>query len=379
MNKLLNQLKYNPIIQQLASLTITVVCLAFLFILTFWGTIAQVNNGLYASQERFFYSWFFMVFGFIPFPGAQLVLWIMFINLSCATITRFKYQWNKIGISLIHIGLMLYFVSAFLTFNVTEESNVHFAEGEGTNLSASYHDWELSVSNLIPTESRNVIAFDASSFNASAFLKDPQWNFDLHIQSYYPNSSAYAASDVQLLRNPINGSGISSLSEKKLDKEPEKNLPGLIFTVLKRSGEEASVLLYGGETNPTSLMVEDQRYYFQLRHRRHELPFTITLNDFQMEKHPGTEIAKSYKSFVNITHDTIKRDTIIFMNNPFRFKDYTLYQASYALDQNGREYSTLAVVKNAWRLMPYIASFVVFFGLAIHFLSMAFIRKPKIK
>jgi hypothetical protein len=57
------------------------------------------------------------------------------------------------------------------------------------------------------------------------------------------------------------------------------------------------------------------------------------------------------------------------MNNPLRFKDYTLYQASFAVDQAGRNKSTLAVVKNSAQVMPYISSLLVFAGLLVHFLG----------
>src|SRR5882757_5901724 len=109
-----------------SSVRITVVCLFLLFILTFWGTVAQVQQGLYVAQERFFNSFFFLAAGFIPFPGAQLVLWVLFINLLCVTIVRFsKYRnWSYAGVLTIHFGLLLYFASAFIIFHVAKESNV---------------------------------------------------------------------------------------------------------------------------------------------------------------------------------------------------------------------------------------------------------------
>src|SRR5262245_56931654 len=100
-------------IRTLASLKITVTCLSLLFILTFWGTIDQVENGLYHSTEQFFHSFFFFGFGFLPFPGAQSVLWILFINLVAVTLIRFSFKWSNIGILIIHLGLLTYFVSAF--------------------------------------------------------------------------------------------------------------------------------------------------------------------------------------------------------------------------------------------------------------------------
>ena len=61
---------------------LTVYALAFLFVLTFWGTVYQVDHGLYAAQERFYNSWIILIGGFVPFPGTQLVLAILTVNLT---------------------------------------------------------------------------------------------------------------------------------------------------------------------------------------------------------------------------------------------------------------------------------------------------------
>jgi hypothetical protein len=61
------------------------------------------------------------------------------------------------------------------------------------------------------------------------------------------------------------------------------------------------------------------------------------------------------------------RKTVIFMNNPLRYQNLTFYQASYSVDEGGRERSTLAVVRNSGWLFPYIASILTFLGLMIHF------------
>src|SRR5258708_18716590 len=110
-------------IKLLSSARVTVVCLFLLFILTFWGTIAQVQQGLYAAQDRFFNSFFFLAAGFIPFPGAQLVLWVFFVNLICMMILTFKkhLQWEGSGLLITHLGLILYFVAAFMIFHFSQE------------------------------------------------------------------------------------------------------------------------------------------------------------------------------------------------------------------------------------------------------------------
>jgi cytochrome c biogenesis protein ResB len=244
------------LIKLLSSLRITVACLFLLFVLTFWGTIAQVQHGLYAAQERYFSSFVFLAAGFMPFPGAQSVLWALFVNLICSLIVTLKKytQWVNSGLLIIHLGLILYFVAAFMIFHFSQESSVRLAEGEQTNVSVS--------------------------------------------------------------------------------------------------------------TQPTI--------------KRLPLPFTIRLEHFKAEFHPGTEVAKSFESMVTLTTGSLERQVRIYMNNPLRYKDYTIYQASYDTDSTGRQHSTLAVVKNFARVLPYIACFAVFLGLALHFLIQSFIAKARI-
>jgi hypothetical protein len=378
MNNLRKNLKQIPVIQTLSSIKITVTCLGLLFILTLWGTIAQIDQGLYLAQERFFFSWFFLIFGFLPFPGAKLVLWVFFLNLVCNAITRFVYKWSHLGILIIHIGLLTYFLSAFVTFYATKESQVTLLEGEGSNVSLSYHDWELSVWPAEKGNHKTVYAYDLNPSLAGHTLTFPKLNLSATIVSFYPNTQAYRGpTDKSPYRND---SGISSLNPVGVDKEPEKNMPGVTLQIrsnTKFSSEGADILLYAGESKPNKIRVGHEQYNVQLRRKRNMLPFVLTLKKFEMEVHPGTEIAKSYQSLVEIEHDKFKREVLIYMNHPLRYKDYTLYQASYSIDQLGQKRSTLAIVKNVGRGLPYVSSLITFAGLVTHFLLMGLFRKKK--
>ena len=366
-------LSKNFIVKKLSSIQITVVCLFLLFVLVFWGTVAQVQQGLYVAQERFFNSFFFTAAGFLPFPGAQLVLWVLFVNLACVTITRFsRYRgWKNLGILVIHSGLLLYFVAAFVTFHLAQESNVHLLEGEGTNLSSSYHEWEVSIWQS-PEDKRKIWALDAQAFKPGFSVALADLPFHLTVETFFHNSTAYKRGSFQK-SGPLNGSGIGKLEPKDVTKEREKNIAGGVFRVTS-SGKEFELLLYGMDSKPTVIDIDGQKYFFQLRHKKFPLPFVIKLVDFKAEFYPGTETARSFQSKVEILNANSKRDVLISMNKPLRHKDYTFYQASYVIDEFGREYSTLAVVKNAGRLLPYIACFVMFAGLVYHFLFKAFSR-----
>jgi len=365
----------NTMIKFLSSSRITVLCLFLLFVLTFWGTIAQVQQGLYAAQERYFNSFFFLAAGFIPFPGAQSVLWLFFINLICMmalTIKKLARRENA-GLLIIHLGLILYFFAAFMVFHVYKESAVRLAEGEGSNISASYQDWELGYwTGGNNSKMRDVTAFDTTDFKPGYQVPFSDQNFHLTVRKFYLNSGAELKKDPSIL----NVSGISGLIRKPLIKEREQNIQGGVFELVA-DHQSHTLLLYGAEGQATPVNIHGEKYYFILRHKRYQMPFTITLEHFKAEFHPGTAIAKSFESTVLLSTGSLQRQVRIYMNNPLRYRDYTVYQASYDTDEDGRQYSTLAVVKNSARVLPYIACLVVFFGLALHFLIQAFTARGR--
>jgi len=364
----MSKLAQNPIFKFFSSLKLTVTCLGLLFILTWCGTIFQIDQGLYLAQKQIFHSFWFLMFGFLPFPGAQLVLWIFFLNLVCVTLTRFiHYRFKKIGILIIHFGILTYFVGAFVTLTITKETFLQLLEGEGANVSTFYNEWELSIWQSTQS-SKNVTAIDAYTFHPKTAYRIDE-NFSIEVKSYYSNSKAFTITQSPEHFDYVNASGIQSLVKVANIKEPEKNMPSGQFIIHPNGGQDIPVLLYGGEAKPTTLSIANNSYNFQLRRKRHVLPFVVTLKNFTREMHPGTEIPRTFKSLITVTSDAGTREVLISMNKPFRYKDYTFYQASYSIDTLGREYSTLAVVKNAGRLLPYISCFVTLAGLLVHFLG----------
>ena len=72
--------------------------LIWLIVLVFFGTIAQKDIGLYASQVKYFSSYLFLIFGFIPVPGGRLILLIMTVNLGFSLFKKNLWKVKKIGI-----------------------------------------------------------------------------------------------------------------------------------------------------------------------------------------------------------------------------------------------------------------------------------------
>src|SRR5580658_4668497 len=84
------------LIRFFTSLRLTVVLLAFAIILVFIGTLAQVDEGLYNAQARYFRQW--LIFGLdlfghkipILLPGGYLIGTMLLANLLAAHIYRFQ-------------------------------------------------------------------------------------------------------------------------------------------------------------------------------------------------------------------------------------------------------------------------------------------------
>jgi hypothetical protein len=96
--------------------------------------------------------------------------------------------------------------------------------------------------------------------------------------------------------------------------------------------------------------------------------------DFTKEFYPGSQIAKSFSSRVTVEDGELGRQVLISMNKPLRYRGSTFYQSSYQELPGGRETSTLAVVKNYGRLMPYIATAATVIGMCLHFIGMLVTR-----
>jgi len=122
------------VIGMIASLRLTVICLLLFFVLTILGTIYQVHHGLFAAQQRFFDSWIFPVFRVVPFPGGQLVMTVLFVNLLFSLLFRLKLGWRYLGLALIHLGLLTLLVGGFVSHYFSQESLLTLGEGDSSSV-----------------------------------------------------------------------------------------------------------------------------------------------------------------------------------------------------------------------------------------------------
>ncbi len=366
------------VLKATASLKLTVVCLVILAVLVVWGTVYQADHGLYQAQQKFFHSWFFLLFGFIPFPGTMLIMFILFFNLVAVMFFRIGFKLAKIGNLITHLGFIVLLVGGFFTFYYSQESILTLKEGETGNMSSSNNLWELAVwEHKTGQSDADVYAVDTRGLRLGDAIHLEDLGLALQVKEYYGNCIAFAGSENAPMATEIsNASGIRELKGKSSEKEIENNVAGGVFDIIAAPGQSQILLLYGDDSHPTALTVNNREYLFSLRKKKFQLPLSLTLVDFTVKFYSNSEIPKSYESKVTIkTEGGVERDVVISMNKPLRYADLTFFQSSYYTAPDGTEYSILAVVKNVGRLLPYFSSIIIFLGLAIHFLVMLFKKK----
>ncbi|MGJ8744982.1 cytochrome c biogenesis protein CcsA [Polaribacter sp.] len=92
-------------------------------------------------------------------------------------------------------------------------------------------------------------------------------------------------------------------------------------------------------------------------------PFSVKLNDFQLEKYPGSESAASYASEVTVIDGEEKFDFRIFMNHILDHKGYKFFQSSYDLSGETEE-THLSVNHDFWgTLITYFGYSLLYTGL----------------
>lgn len=102
---------------------------------------------------------------------------------------------------------------------------------------------------------------------------------------------------------------------------------------------------------------------------RADLPFTVTLDEFQVEYYPQTDIPKDYNSYVTISSGAHSIRARIYMNHPLRYHGYRFCQSSYDPDLRG---TILAVSYDPWGVP---ISYTGYFLLMASMLGFFFNRK----
>ena len=367
------------IVDFFCSLRLTVVCLAIGMVLVFVGTLAQVDEGLYQAQNRYFKSlliWWSpgnSAFRIPVFPGGYLVGGVLLVNLIAAHIRRFELSRKKIGIFIIHSGLILLLVGQLFTDLLSTESALQFTEGGSKNFSEDFHANEFVLIDQSDEKQDRVIAVPERFIAANQEIALPASPFALRVKNYWANSD--------ILKNNVDGAvptgatdGIGAevfvKGKPVTAKMDERNLPAAVVE-LTADGKRLGSWLVSPLLRRQTLTHDNKEYEIGFRFTRHYMPFSLALVDAKHDVYDGTDIPKNYSSRVIIDNPATReqREVDIRMNEPLRYGGLTFFQFQMSTNRVGPLSSTLQVVRNPSWLTPYISCVMVGLGLAVQFLT----------
>ncbi len=365
-----------------SSYALSVILLVALLLLVFMGTLEQTRIGLYEAQQKYFESLFVFprLFGVIPIPlpGAYLLLALVFINMICGAILRAPKRLKRPGLLIAHFGILLLVMFGVVSHHFSVTGNMPLYEGDSSNRFQSYYEWELRITEVGETGSgrRYIIPQerfeDCHGGRACTFYHETL-PFEVVLGPYYQNSAPESGT------GPLSVDGIL-LREQPRAKSAEMNVPGLFVSL---SGiPDSRGVVWGMEQAPWVVAFQEQQYAVSLSRKEWTLPFSLTLEAFTHEKHPGTNLPSMFSSTVSVEEGEVSRKAVIRMNEPLRHRGYTFYQASWGpanANEGERVYSVLAVSRNPARKWPVYASVLISFGLLLHYIQVLFryLQRPK--
>jgi hypothetical protein len=365
----------------IASYKLSCVLFLLLLLLTYLGTIYQVENGLYQSQKKYFESiflihWAYGVFP-VPLPGGYLLMTITFINIFWGAVTRFRMQWSHIGFMLMHAGILIMLLGAFVSYVYSTNGRMIINEGETSNEIENPYEWEIGISEGGATGTVNEYIIPQRDFDGLTGSRSRTFTIGELPVSF--ELGGFAQNTV--VKKQEQGEKLLVLP---MEQEFQQNMAGInVALVDNATGDRKEGIAWAGNFRPAVLELSGKSWNIILRKQRVQLPFSIRLDEFTHKTHPGTNMPREFVSEITKVEGGISQQLKITMNEPFRHQGYTFYQSSWGQqgDMSNREYSVLSAVKNPADQIPLYACLITTLGLVLHFIRklVLYLRKEKVR
>lgn len=405
------------LVNLLGSMKLAVVLLALLALLTWLGTLAQIEDGLWYVQKEFFEGWLVQAklrlsiwgtplfvgedgkpFPFvIPLPGALPLMALLFVNLVVGGLLRMKWNARNAGVLILHLGMALLLLAGFVKlqfgtagkvalYETTEQGRVPGRSYEASTY-VSFHENELA---LLQQDGDAVVervvpeAALRGAVDGTVTLRGEGLPFTVEVHHYMENCVPRQKGPMVRALTPVLDMGEGEpqvfLSPEEKRKEREHNFAGCYVTIRVDGGDRKDAILWCADMLPKerrafpfTFEVGGARYGLDLRRVVYDLPFELSLDRFVKRDHPGTMTPADFRSFVNVREDGQERKVQIWMNNPLRKDGYVAYQTSWGPQISGRPaggppwFSVFEVAQNPSDKWPEYACWVIAVGLLVHF------------
>jgi hypothetical protein len=357
----------------ITSLRLTIVCLTLLMLLVVACTLAQVQLGTVGAVNLYMRS--FVVWWQVPgsswalavFPGGATVGLVLMVNLAAAQGRRLELSWKKLGIWVVHAGLILLFVGEFITGVFQVETQLAIEEGQTVNYVEHPRQQELTITDTTDPAWDVVHSVPESLLADGGLLPIPGTPLVLRVRQYWENAQlSMATPGFRPVANMGVGANVALQPLQRVVSDDRVNIPAAVVEPVAGGRSYGAWLVSGLLGAPQQFIHEGRTYALAMRPRRQYLPYSMTLKKFSHDVYEGTAIPKNFSSLVHLSNpgQGEARDVLIYMNQPLRYGGKAFYQASFGKNDT---LSILQVVENPGWLIPYVSCVLVGLGLMIHF------------
>ncbi len=269
----------------------------------------------------------------------EIVLTLSIINLTGIIIKR--KMWSNMARFIFHSSFIVMLIGASMTRYIGYEGVMHIKEGQ-------------TQSDMISLEPYIQVTVDVDG-------KRYYSEFQKEFSAIGDNSFSY---DVQFGNKTLN----LSLDKYTFAKKGSSTM-NLIATKVTLDGESQVTKLVGQRASPglTRELKFKNNTIITLSYGSKALsvPFAIKLNDFQLDRYPGSMSPSSYASEVTVIdhENNVNFDYRIYMNSTLKYGGYQFFQSSYDQDEKG---TILSVNNDPGTIPTYIGYFLLTLGLIMN-------------
>ncbi|HRM99446.1 MAG TPA: cytochrome c biogenesis protein CcsA, partial [Aliarcobacter cryaerophilus] len=262
------------------------------------------------------------------------------INL-CGIIYKFK-MWNNLPRFLFHFSFVVILLGAIITRYVGYEGIMQIPQGTTTNQMISLEPYlQVTVK-----DGEKVVAYKEWQKEFTSLLPELN-NFSYKVD--FDNNNL-----------------IIDYKRFQFEKKEQAKM-GLLTVDVTLNGKKETIRLPGlsGQLGvPRDLIFDKYTVTLEYGSKFIDLPFAIRLNEFQLERYPGSMAPSSYASEVTVIKDDKTYDYRIFMNRTLNEGNFLFFQSSYFPDESG---TVLSVNNDPGKWPTYFGYFLLTLGLFLNF------------
>src|SRR5437764_5332186 len=232
---------------------------------------------------------------------SYLLVTLLNDNLLDAHAKRFQFTKKKIGIVLVHAGVVCLLLGQLLTDAFSSESAMQLSEGEAKNYSQDFRANELVVIDTTDPQHDEVVSIAEELAATNKELHPEKLPFTLRILNYWPNAALFSHptnGSIPIAATKGAGPGLHVVALKPTASTDERNLPSAMVEVVTPHGSCGSWLVSCELEAPQEFTYQNRNYQLALRFKRYYKPFYLKLEKFTHEKYRGTDIPKNFASRV---------------------------------------------------------------------------------